>query len=85
MTKIIISVAMAICVVGLIFSYLAKIKHDAAVAERAKVIAEQIAKSNQLIAERRALDATFDKMDAAAVCRDSGLSWVYEDNHSRCE
>lgn len=63
----------------------AKQQYDAEQRGRAKVIAEQVARSNQLIAERRALDATFDKMDAAAVCRNAGFTWVFADGKSHCE
>lgn len=85
MTKIIVYAAVAIAIVGSIWGYLEKIKRDAAAAEHAKVIAAEVAKSNQLIAERRVLDATFDKMDAAAVCRDAGFTWVFADGKSHCE
>ena len=49
-----------------------------------KQIAADIAKANQNIAERRETDAHFDKMDAAAVCSDFGLEWVFEDGKSFC-
>jgi type II secretory pathway pseudopilin PulG len=47
-------------------------------------VARDIAQANQNIAERRETDAQFDKMDAAAVCRDFGLLWVFEDGKSFC-
>jgi hypothetical protein len=47
-------------------------------------IARDIAQANQNIAERRETDAHFDSMDAAAVCRDFGLEWVFEDGKSFC-
>jgi len=80
MTKIIVYAGIAITLCGLVVAYVAKIKHD----ERAKVIAEQLAKSNQNIAERRIRDATFDKFDAAAMCRDGGFEWVFSDGKSYC-
>lgn len=49
-----------------------------------KQVAADIAQANQNIAERRETDAHFDKMDAAAVCRDFGLEWVFEDGKSFC-
>ena len=57
-----------------------KIQSDAVAVERAKVAA----KANQTIAERRAKDAKFDKMDARAHCIDGGLEWVFEDGRSFC-
>lgn len=47
-------------------------------------VAADIAKANQNIAERRETDAHFDKLDAAAVCREFGLDWVFEDAKSFC-
>lgn len=47
-------------------------------------VARDIAQANQNIAERRETDAHFDKMDAAAVCRDFGLEWLFEDGKSLC-
>lgn len=85
MTKIIIYVAAAIAIGGSIFGYLTKIKHDAAEAEREKIRIETIAKSNQLIAERRVRDATFDKFDAAELCRRAGLEWMQSDGKSFCQ
>lgn len=85
MTNIIIYVAIAIAVVGSIFGYLKKTEYDAAQAEREKIRIETIAKSNQNIAERRVRDATFDKFDAAELCRRAGLEWMQSDGKSFCQ
>jgi len=47
--------------------------------------AAEVAASNQNIAERRIRDATFDKLDAAAVCAKYDLKWVYANDKSHCE
>jgi hypothetical protein len=85
MTKPILYTLAVIVVLGVVGAWYAKQLHDAELRGIDKQVAAEIAKSNQLIAERRVLDAQFDKMDAAAVCRDVGLTWVYVDNRSHCE
>lgn len=84
MTKIAIYAAIAFAVIALVGGWYAKQQYDAeqrgAAIERAKVAAQ----SNQNIATRRETDATFDKMDAAALCRDAGLEWVFDDGKSFC-
>lgn len=85
MIKYAIYAGIALAIGASIFGYLAKIKYDAAAAEREKIRIETIAKSNQNIAERRVRDATFDKFDAAELCRRAGLSWVFADGKSHCE
>lgn len=84
MTKIIAYVAVAIVVIGSIAGYLAKLTHDAEQRGIDKQVAADIAKANQNIAERRETDAQFDKLDAAAVCREYGLQWVFSNGKSEC-
>jgi hypothetical protein len=80
MNKIIIGVCAFAVVLGLGLGIVAKIRADAVTVERAKVAA----KANQTIAERRAKDAKFDKMDAQQHCIAGGLEWVFEDGRSFC-
>lgn len=49
-----------------------------------KQVAADIAQANQNVAERRVTDAQFDKHDAADVCHDFGLEWVFIDGKSQC-
>lgn len=84
MTKIIIYAAIALAVVGGFWGYLEKLKHDAEQAGINKQIAADIAKANQNIADRRKTDAQFDKLDAAAVCKQFNLEWVFIDGKSEC-
>jgi hypothetical protein len=65
---------------GAVGAVVLKIRSDAVAVERAKVAA----KANQNIAERRAKDAKFDKMDARQHCLADGLEWVFEDGRSFC-
>lgn len=75
-------------VVGLVFAgamWLSLVKEQAAKAEREKIQNALIAATNQTIAERRILDATFDKDDAHAFCDRVKLTWVFADGKSHCE
>lgn len=81
MSKLVIYAAAGLALIIGIGAYIESIKS----AERQKVIAEQIAKTNQTIAERRVTDAEFDKLDAAALCRDAGLEWLQIDGRSQCQ
>ena len=85
MTKPILYVIAAVIILGAIGAWYAKQLHDAEQRGIEKQVAAEIAKSNQNIAERRATDAHFDKYDAAAVCREYGLKWVFADGQSHCE
>lgn len=85
MNRIIIT---GVFVVGLVLAgamWLALVKEKAAKAEREKIQNALIADTNQKIAERRILDATFDKDDAAAFCKRNGLAWVFDNERSHCE
>ena len=76
-----------LCALGFIAGLIVYLDHrDDAAEQRGvdKQIAAVIAKANQNIAERRETDAHFDKMDAAAVCSDFDLQWVFEDGKSFC-
>jgi len=50
----------------------------------AKVEAENIAKANQQIAERRAADAKFQRTDAMQLCHEAGLEWFAQEGRSYC-
>lgn len=81
MIKLAIYAVGALLIIGTASSYVVTKQNEAVQAERVK----QIAKSNQNISERRVLDATFDKLDAAELCRRAGLEWVFADGKSHCE
>jgi hypothetical protein len=85
MSKIIIYVIVIVVILGAVGTWYVKQLHDAELRGVDKQIAAEIAKSNQNIAERRSTDAHFDKYDAAAVCHDFGLQWVFADGKSHCE
>lgn len=61
-------------------------QHDAAKVQEGIVRQQQMdaAQANQDIATRRATDATFDRMDAIAVCRAFGREWVPDAGKSYC-
>jgi hypothetical protein len=84
MTRLAIYAAVAAAVAAIAGVWYAKQQYDAEQRgrdiERAKVAAQ----SNQNIVTRRQTDATFDKMDAATLCRDAGLEWVFDDGKSFC-
>lgn len=81
MIKLAIYAVGALLIIGAASAYVINKQNEAVQAERIK----QIAKSNQNIAERRVRDATFDKFDAAELCRRSGLEWVQSDGKSFCQ
>lgn len=84
MSKLAIYGVIAVAIVIFIGGYIAKVKSDAMQAGIDKQVAADIAKANQNIAERRETDAQFNKMDAAAVCREYGLEWVFTNGKSEC-
>jgi hypothetical protein len=74
-------VAIAVAIIG---GWYGKQQYDAVQRGREIERAKVAAQSNQNIAERRKTDATFDKMDARALCIDAGLEWVFDDGKSLC-
>lgn len=85
MEKIIASIIVAIIMGGGLWIYFER--RDAAKVQEGvnKQVMADAAKANQNIATRRATDATFDKYDAADVCRQYDLTWVFADGKSHCE
>lgn len=84
MTKFIIYGIVAALIVGAVGTYLGSLYSKGVQAGIDKQIAADIAKANQTIAERRATDAKYNKMDAAALCKQFDLEWVFENGHSEC-
>lgn len=78
--KLAIAGVILLLVLGAAGVVVLKIRADAVAVERAKVAA----KANQNIAERRAKDAKFDKMDAQQHCLADDLEWVFENGRSFC-
>lgn len=78
--KIGVAALLAVMVIGLHQLVLYRAERRAVDAERARVAAQ----ANQNIAERRATDAKFDKMDAMALCREVGLEWYADKGRSYC-
>lgn len=75
-----IAVILAVMAIGLHQLVVYRETQKALEAERARVAA----KANQNIADRRATDAKFDRMDAMQLCRDEGLTWVADGGRSYC-
>ncbi len=75
-----LAVLLVILAIGLHQLVLYRAERKAVDAERARVSAE----ANQAIAERRATDAKFDRMDAMALCREVGLEWFADGGRSYC-
>jgi hypothetical protein len=84
MTKLPIYAAIAFAIIALVGGWYAKQQHDAEQRGREIERAKISAQSNQNIADRRNTDATFDKMDARALCIDAGLEWMQIDGRSFC-
>lgn len=84
MTKLPIYAAIAFAVIALAGGWYAKQQYDAEQRGREIERAKTAAQSNQNIADRRNTDATFDKMDARALCIDAGLEWMQIDGKSFC-
>lgn len=84
MSRFVTYVIIAGVVMAAAVGWYAKQQHDAEQRGRAIERARVAAQSNQNIAERRKTDANFDKMDAAALCRDAGLEWMFDDGKSFC-
>lgn len=84
MTKIIPYVALSIAIILAITGYLYQRDQTNIQKGIDKQVAADIAKSNQNIAERRETDAHFDKLDAAAVCREYGREWMFSNGKSEC-
>lgn len=78
--KVGIAVLLAVMAIGLHQLVLYRVERRAVDAERVRVAAQ----ANQNIAERRATDAKFDRMDAMALCREVGLEWYADEGRSYC-
>jgi hypothetical protein len=84
MTKYIVAGCVLLVIIGLVGSYLGNLYHSGIQAGIDKQTAADIAKANQEIATRRVTDDKYNKMDAAAVCKQFGLDWVFTDGKSEC-
>lgn len=84
MSRYLIQVAIVAVLAITALVYQEKWRREGILAGIDKQKAAEIAQANQNIAARRETDAHFNKLDAAAVCRDFGLEWVFADGKSEC-